>query len=84
MFYNWIHVSQLGIFKDEVIAMILETIRREIETSRHTRYLISKKTGVSQEQLSRLMQGRGLSCETAKILLEYFGFEIRKKKRGSK
>jgi hypothetical protein len=64
--------------------MILETIRREIETSRNTRYAFAKETGISQEQLCRLMQGRSLSCENAEIQLEYFGFEIRKKKRGSR
>ncbi|NQV35758.1 MAG: hypothetical protein HQ515_23910 [Phycisphaeraceae bacterium] len=60
--------------------MILETIRREIETSRNTRYAISKETGVSQEQPCRPMHGRSLSCKSAENLLENFGFELKKRK----
>lgn len=61
--------------------MIIEIIRNEILKSGKTRYEISKQTGVSEAQLCRLMQGRKLTCETAELLLKYFGYELRKKKR---
>jgi len=61
--------------------MIIEIIRNEILKSGKTRYEISKETGVSEAQLCRLMQGRKLTCETADVLLKYFGYELRKTKR---
>lgn len=64
--------------------MILDTLRREIETCGKTRYLISQESGVSQGQLTRLMQGRTFLCETADILLEYFGYQLTKKRKRGK
>ena len=60
--------------------MIIETIRKEIEKSKKTRYRIWKDTGVSEAQLCRLMQGKTVTCETAEILLKYFGYKIKKSK----
>ena len=60
--------------------MIIETIRKEIEKSKKTRYQIWQDTGVSEAQLCRLMKGKTVTCETAEILLKYFGYKIKKSK----
>jgi len=64
-----------------MMGMIIELLRSEIETCEVSRYAISKESGVSEAQLCRLMQGRSLSCENADKLFDYFGFEIRKKRK---
>ncbi len=63
---------------------ILKLLRTEIERCGESRYWLSQQTGVSQEQLCRLMQGGGLSVETAGKLLVFFGYEIRKVRKGRK
>ena len=60
---------------------IVETIRDEIRKSKINRRQISLKSGVSEEQLCRLMQGKTLTAETSGILLDYFGYELKKKAR---
>jgi len=56
---------------------ILDAICNAIEGSDKTRYRISKDTGISQTQLSRLMSGeRGLSIDTLERLADYLGWEI--------
>ncbi len=62
-----------------IIRMIIETIRKHIKTCGKTRYRIAKETGVREEQLCRIMQGRTCTVETADILLKYFGLTIAKK-----
>ena len=64
--------------------MILETIRREIKKSGKTRYQIAKESGVSESQLCKIMQGKTVYCETADILLKYFGLELKPKKKKAK
>ena len=59
--------------------MIIETIRKQIEKSGLSRYRISQDTGVDQATLSRLMQGKTITVETADILLRYFNLEIKLK-----
>ena len=60
---------------------VIEIIRNEIETCGKTRYRIAHDTGISEAQLHRLMKKDGsLKAETVGTLLEYFGYEIRKKK----
>ena len=64
---------------------MIEIIMKEIETCGRTRYRIAQDTGVSQAQLHRLINGGSLKAETIGTLLEYFGYEVRKKKgRGKK
>jgi hypothetical protein len=63
---------------------IAETIRNEIRRSPKTRYQIAAETGVAEAQLCRLMQGKTLTAETMGVLLEYFGFELTKKRRRNK
>jgi transcriptional regulator with XRE-family HTH domain len=58
--------------------MIVQTIRKEIASSNKTRYQIAKESGVSEAQLCRLMQGKTITCETADILLQYFGYKLKK------
>jgi plasmid maintenance system antidote protein VapI len=63
---------------------IIEIILKEIETCGKKRYRIAKDTGVSEAQLHRLVNGGSLKAETAGTLLEYFGYEVRKKKGRAK
>lgn len=69
------------------MGQILDAIRKEIQHSKKSRYAISKETGISETQLSLLMDGkRGLSIEALERLAENLGLEIvirpkRKKKR---
>ena len=58
--------------------MIVDTIRKEIGRSKKTRYRIAKESGVSEAQLCNLMQGKTITCETADILLRYFGYKLKK------
>ena len=58
--------------------MIVKIIRKEIANSNKTRYQIAKDSGVSEAQLCRLMQGKTITCETADILLQYFGYNLKK------
>ncbi len=67
-----------------VIMMIIEAIRKQIEKSGLSRYRISLDTGVDQATLSRLMQGKTITVETADILCRYFGLELRQVKKGKK
>ncbi len=64
-----------------IIRMIIETIRKHIKACGKTRYRISKETGVGEDQLCRIMQGRTCTVETADILLKYFGLTITKDKK---
>lgn len=59
-------------------------IRNEIQGSGKSRYRIWKESGVSEEQLCRLMQGRTLTAETLGVLLDFFGFKLVKGKRRRK
>lgn len=61
-----------------ITVMIAEVIRKEIRKSKKTRYLIAQETGVSEAQLCRFMQGQSFRCETADILLQYFGYSLKK------
>ena len=64
-----------------VVFMIIETIRKYIKTCGKTRYRIAQESGVSEAQLCRLMQNKTITCETADILLKYFGLTITKGKK---
>ena len=61
---------------------MIEIICREIETCGKTRYRIAQDTGVTEAQLHRLVNGGSLKAETVGTLLEYFGYEVQKKKGG--
>lgn len=56
---------------------IFEQIRKAIKASEKTRYRLSKETGISQPQLSRLMSKQeGLSVENIEKLADAMGLEI--------
>ena len=60
-----------------MMGQILDTIRKEIQRSKKSRYAISKETGISETQLSLLMDGkRGLSIEALERLAKNLGLEI--------
>jgi plasmid maintenance system antidote protein VapI len=61
--------------------MIIETIKKQIKKSGLSRYKIWQDTGVDQATLTRLMQGKTITVETADILLKYFGIELKPKKK---
>jgi hypothetical protein len=63
---------------------VIEIICREIKTCGKTRYRIAQDTGISEAQLHRLINGGSLKAETVGTLLEYFGYEVRKKGRMKK
>ena len=59
------------------MATVIDEIRNAIKQCGRTRYAISKATGISQSQLSRLMsQKAGLSIESLEALAENLGLEI--------
>ncbi len=61
---------------------ITKIIIHEIKTCGKSRYQISKETGISQAALFKINNGRPCTSETADILLAYFGYELKKRKRG--
>lgn len=61
--------------------MIIETLKKEIQRCGKSRYQIAKESGISEAQLCRFMKGQSFQCETADILLKYFGYELRKKRK---
>lgn len=62
-----------------IVNMIIEIIRKHIKTCGKTRYRIAKETGVGEDQLCRIIQGKTCTVETADVLLKYFGLTISKK-----
>ena len=73
---------------DIIISMdIIKILLQEIENCRRrniTRYRIAQDTGVSEVQLHRLVNGGSLQAEAVGKLLEYFGYELRKKGRNKR
>ena len=67
-----------------IVCMIIEIIRKHIRTCGKTRYRIAQESGVGEDQLCRMMQGRTCTVETADILLKYFGIELKPKKSNKK
>lgn len=64
-----------------ILSMIIETVRKHIKACGKTRYRIAKDTGVGEDQLCRIMQGKTCTVKTADILLKYFGLELVAKKQ---
>ena len=61
---------------------ILKIIKKEVNKSKLSRYRIAKETGIDQGQFHRIMEkNQSLYCETAEILLEFFGYDLKKKKK---
>jgi plasmid maintenance system antidote protein VapI len=56
---------------------LTDQLREAILNCEHTRYAISKATGIGQDKLSRFINGeRGVSCEVMDKLGEYLGLWI--------
>ena len=64
--------------------MIIETIRKHIDSCGKTRYRICQESGISEAQLCRIMKGKTCTVETADVLLRYFGLTIADKRRKRK
>ena len=59
------------------MSKIIDQIRKAVETSGKTRYRLSKESGVSQGQLSRLVNGEcGLSAGNLEKLADALGLKI--------
>ena len=57
--------------------MINEILLKEINRCGKSRYKISVDTEINESALSRFVNGqRGLSVDSADILLKYFGYEL--------
>lgn len=59
---------------------ISDLLRQQIRKQKLTQYRIAKDTGIKQPSLSRFLNGGSLKMETAAVLLDYLGFEIRRKR----
>jgi len=65
-------------------SMIIEKIRRKIETSGKSLNQIGRDTGVDVAVLSRIMHGGDCKTVTADSLLSYFGLTIARKQKGKR
>ncbi len=63
-----------------MLAMIIEKIRKQIKTSVKSLNQIDRDTGIDKAALRRIMNGGSCKAATLEVLLNYFGYEIRKKK----
>lgn len=60
-----------------MMSKMIEQIRKAVQASSKTRYRLSKESGVSEAQLSRLVNGkRGLSADNLERLADALGLEI--------
>ena len=57
--------------------MIVTSIGQAIEKCGQSRYQISKKTGIDQAILCRIVNGGSCGMKTADKLCEYLGLELR-------
>ena len=62
-----------------MLAMIIEEIRKQLKTSGKSLNQIGRDTGIDKAALSRIMNGGSCKAETLEVLLNHFGYEIRKK-----
>ncbi len=67
-----------------MLSMIIEEIRKQIKNSDKSLNHIGRKTGIDKAALSRIMNGGSCKAETLEVLLNHFGYEIRKKKTAKK
>ncbi len=57
---------------------IYDELRKAIDSSRKTRYRISKETGISESHLAQFMKGNlGLSVESIEKILDSLGLSFR-------
>ena len=63
-----------------MLSMIIEEMRKQIKTSGKSLNQIGRETGIDKAALSRIMNGGSCKAETLEVLLNHFGYEVRKKK----
>jgi ribosome-binding protein aMBF1 (putative translation factor) len=66
---------------DIVGVMLLETVKRAIESNGKSRNQISRDTGIDPTILWRVTHGQGCSVETLDRLCVYLGLKLRQQKR---
>ena len=60
---------------------ITEQLRQEIKKSEHSRYAISKATGVTEETLCRFMKGtQGMTIKNLDKVALFLKLELKRKK----
>jgi hypothetical protein len=64
--------------------MLIELLRKEIQSCGKIRAEIHRETGVEEAVLCRILQGGSCKAETVEVLLKYFGFGIVRKKKTKK
>lgn len=60
--------------------MIADHLRTAIKSSGESLCAIGRETAIPQPVLTRFMRGDGISLTTAQKLIDYFGFELKRKK----
>ena len=65
-----------------MLYMLIEKIRKHIKNCGKSLNQLSRETGIDKAALCRIVNGGSCKVETAEILLKYFGYELRKKKKG--
>ncbi len=63
-----------------MLYMIIEEIRKQIKASGKSLNQIGRETSIDKAALSRIMNGGSCKAETLEVLLNHFGYEIRKRK----
>ncbi|MBN2457322.1 MAG: helix-turn-helix transcriptional regulator [Sedimentisphaerales bacterium] len=71
---------QLYVKVSQVMKSTIKIIRECIEKQGLSRYQISKRTGIDQTVLYRIVRGGDCMISTADKLLKLFGYEVCKKK----
>ncbi len=67
------------------VSRILAQVRKAIKESGHSRYAISKATGIDQGQLSKLIHGQcGLGLDGLEKLADFLGWEVIFRPKGKK
>ena len=67
------------------MSRILAQVRKAIKESGHSRYAISKATGIDQGQLSKLIHGQcGLGLDGLEKLADFLGWEVIFRPKGKK
>ena len=66
------------------MATMSDAIREAIRTCGHSRYTISKATGISQATLSRFIHGMPMRSDNLDTLAEHLGLELRAKAKNRK
>lgn len=64
---------------DGGMAMVTETLRRELERCGQTRYKVSRATGIPESVLSRFVHGQPLRGNNLDKLAAYLGLALTRK-----